>query len=287
MTMNRTAMTGMFTAFALLLTGCQSAGTDESSTDTKAVDDGSEITMWTRSPTATFSQTLIDAYNAGHKNKVKLTVIPADSYQQKVGTAAGSRAASRRAGHRRGLRAQLRLQGVVPGPHRPGRRAAVQVHPGAGAHEGRDLPGQGLRRAARHRPLRGLLQQEAVHQGRPRPGEATHHPRRALHRRAEDRRPRRWRRRLLLRRLLPGLHALHHLADGLGLRADRAQRPRARPPRSPTRPPARDLHPLPQDVRRGTGARRRSGARPARPGSRRSAMARSASSRWAPPRCRA
>ena len=91
MTMNRTAITGMFTAFALLLTGCQSAGTDESSTDTKAVDDGSEITMWTRSPTATFSQTLIDAYNASHKNKVKLTVIPADSYQQKVGTAAGSR----------------------------------------------------------------------------------------------------------------------------------------------------------------------------------------------------
>jgi multiple sugar transport system substrate-binding protein len=47
--------------------------------------------MWTRSPTATFSQTLVDAYNAGHKNKVKLTVFPADSYQQKVGTAAGAK----------------------------------------------------------------------------------------------------------------------------------------------------------------------------------------------------
>jgi multiple sugar transport system substrate-binding protein len=47
--------------------------------------------MWTRSSTSTFSQTLVDAYNAGHKNKVRLTVFPADSYQQKVGTAAGAR----------------------------------------------------------------------------------------------------------------------------------------------------------------------------------------------------
>ncbi|WP_086685157.1 ABC transporter substrate-binding protein, partial [Amycolatopsis pretoriensis] len=59
--------------------------------DPAGVDDGTTITMWTRSPTATFSQTLIDAYNASHRNKVKLTVFPADSYQQKVGTAAGAR----------------------------------------------------------------------------------------------------------------------------------------------------------------------------------------------------
>jgi multiple sugar transport system substrate-binding protein len=55
------------------------------------VDDGTTITMWTRSPTVTFSQTLVDAYNASHKNKVKLTAFPADSYQQKVGTAAGAK----------------------------------------------------------------------------------------------------------------------------------------------------------------------------------------------------
>jgi multiple sugar transport system substrate-binding protein len=47
--------------------------------------------MWTRAATATFTQTLIDAYNASHKNKVKLTVIPNDSYQQKVGSAAGGK----------------------------------------------------------------------------------------------------------------------------------------------------------------------------------------------------
>ncbi|MGC9670908.1 ABC transporter substrate-binding protein [Planosporangium sp. 12N6] len=76
---------------AALLAGCQSAPSSSSANDTTARDDGTEITMWTRSPTATFSQTLIDAYNAGHRNKVKLTVIPADSYQQKVGTAAGAK----------------------------------------------------------------------------------------------------------------------------------------------------------------------------------------------------
>ncbi|HEU5472222.1 MAG TPA: sugar ABC transporter substrate-binding protein [Actinophytocola sp.] len=76
---------------AVLLAACQSAPEGSSPQDTGATDDGSTITMWTRAPTATFTQTLIDAYNASHKNKVQLTVIPADSYQQKVGTAAGAR----------------------------------------------------------------------------------------------------------------------------------------------------------------------------------------------------
>jgi multiple sugar transport system substrate-binding protein len=78
-------------AGVLVLAACQSGPATSSEGDTGAVDDGTTITMWTRSPTATFSQTLIDAYNASHKNKVKLTVFPADSYQQKVGTAAGAR----------------------------------------------------------------------------------------------------------------------------------------------------------------------------------------------------
>lgn len=82
----------ILTGTAVLAAGCQGAGTAEPATGASAaVDDGTELTMWTRSPTAAFSQALIDAYNAGHQNKVKLTVIPADSYQQKVGTAAGSK----------------------------------------------------------------------------------------------------------------------------------------------------------------------------------------------------
>jgi len=78
-------------AVLLLAAACQSAGDTESSGGTDAKDDGSTVTMWTRAPTATFTQTLIDEYNKTHKNKVKLTVIPADSYQQKVGSASGAK----------------------------------------------------------------------------------------------------------------------------------------------------------------------------------------------------
>lgn len=87
----RTRAVALLSAGALVLAGCQSGPSTSSAGDTGAVDDGTTITMWTRSPTATFSQTLIDAYNSSHKNKVKLTVFPADSYQQKVGTAAGAK----------------------------------------------------------------------------------------------------------------------------------------------------------------------------------------------------
>ncbi|TDV42196.1 ABC transporter substrate-binding protein [Actinophytocola oryzae] len=87
----RSRAVALLSACALALAGCQSGPSTTSGEDTGAVDDGTTITMWTRSPTATFSQTLIDAYNASHENQVKLTVFPADSYQQKVGTAAGAK----------------------------------------------------------------------------------------------------------------------------------------------------------------------------------------------------
>ncbi|MCP2167326.1 ABC transporter substrate-binding protein [Goodfellowiella coeruleoviolacea] len=83
------ALVGVVSALALV--ACQRGPATSSADDTGAVDDATTITMWTRSPTATFSQTLVDAYNASHRNKVELTVFPADSYQQKVGTAAGAR----------------------------------------------------------------------------------------------------------------------------------------------------------------------------------------------------
>jgi multiple sugar transport system substrate-binding protein len=54
-----------------------------------SVDDGSKITMWTRAATSAYSQLLVDAYNKTHKNQVKLTVIPTDSYQPKIAAAAG------------------------------------------------------------------------------------------------------------------------------------------------------------------------------------------------------
>src|SRR5690606_16428043 len=60
------------------------------SSDPLGVDDGTELTMWTRSATETQSQLLVDAYNATHKNQVKLTVFPVDEYLGRVGTAAGA-----------------------------------------------------------------------------------------------------------------------------------------------------------------------------------------------------
>lgn len=49
------------------------------------------ITMWTRAATQMASTRLVNAYNAVHKNKVKLTVIPTDNYQPRVAAAAGAR----------------------------------------------------------------------------------------------------------------------------------------------------------------------------------------------------
>ncbi|HJP77703.1 MAG TPA: sugar ABC transporter substrate-binding protein [Pseudonocardiaceae bacterium] len=80
----------LFLVTALVLTGCQGAGPSGSS-GTNAVDDGTTLTLWTRAPTEAFTKALVDAYNSSHKNKVQLTQFPADSYQQKVASAAGGK----------------------------------------------------------------------------------------------------------------------------------------------------------------------------------------------------
>jgi multiple sugar transport system substrate-binding protein len=54
------------------------------------VDDGTHITMWSRAATQVRAQALVDAYNASHKNKVDMTVVPTDDYQTKVGSAAAA-----------------------------------------------------------------------------------------------------------------------------------------------------------------------------------------------------
>lgn len=48
------------------------------------------IDLWVRSTTASQSKALVDAYNAARQQKIKLTVIPTESYLQKVGIAAGA-----------------------------------------------------------------------------------------------------------------------------------------------------------------------------------------------------
>jgi multiple sugar transport system substrate-binding protein len=59
--------------------------------NTSTVDDGTKITMWTRAATQAQSQRLVKAYNASHKNKVDLTIIPTDNYQARVAAAAGGK----------------------------------------------------------------------------------------------------------------------------------------------------------------------------------------------------
>jgi len=54
----------------------------------QGVDDGSTITMWSRAATETRVQSQVDEYNATHKNKVELRIVPTDEYVSVVGNAA-------------------------------------------------------------------------------------------------------------------------------------------------------------------------------------------------------
>lgn len=72
---------------ALALAGCsQSAPAQPDSTP----DNGTALTMWARDSNGNIAQTLVKEYNKTHKNQVKLTIVPGNSYQTKVGAAAGS-----------------------------------------------------------------------------------------------------------------------------------------------------------------------------------------------------
>jgi multiple sugar transport system substrate-binding protein len=88
-------------ATALFLAACGSDG-DSASTDEQAGgdatngggtdqngDSGATLTMWARSVTAPQTEALVEAYNATHENQIELTVVPFDSYLQKVTAAAG------------------------------------------------------------------------------------------------------------------------------------------------------------------------------------------------------
>ncbi len=53
-------------------------------------DNGTTLTMWARDSNEGIAEEIVAAYNASHENQIKLTVVPSDSYQTKVGAAAGS-----------------------------------------------------------------------------------------------------------------------------------------------------------------------------------------------------
>ena len=53
----------------------------------KGTDDGTEITLWTRSPLERQAKNVVEAYKKSHKNQVKLEIIPNDDMEGKVGGA--------------------------------------------------------------------------------------------------------------------------------------------------------------------------------------------------------
>lgn len=53
----------------------------------KGTDDGTEITLWARSPLERQAKNVVEAYNKSHKNQVKLEIIPNDDMEGKVGGA--------------------------------------------------------------------------------------------------------------------------------------------------------------------------------------------------------
>jgi multiple sugar transport system substrate-binding protein len=86
----RTRRAGIAAALVALAVGLGACSSGSGSAQSTNPDDGTTLTMWVRSATDQFSQRLVDAYNASHKNHVNLTIIPNDNYLTKVGTAAGS-----------------------------------------------------------------------------------------------------------------------------------------------------------------------------------------------------
>lgn len=71
-------------AVAGSIASCSSGAPSESS---EAPD---SLTMWARSSTQDYTQALVDAYNTSHDTQIDLTIVASDSFQQKVGAAAGA-----------------------------------------------------------------------------------------------------------------------------------------------------------------------------------------------------
>lgn len=62
-------------------------GSPAASVSANGVDDGTELTMWTRAPLERQAKTAVEAYNSTHKNQVKLEILPNDDVEGKVGGA--------------------------------------------------------------------------------------------------------------------------------------------------------------------------------------------------------
>ncbi|WP_211240865.1 ABC transporter substrate-binding protein [Hamadaea tsunoensis] len=56
-----------------------------------AVDDGAQLTLWTRAATEAVSKSYAEAYNKTHKNQVTVTAYPNEEYPAKLASAAGAK----------------------------------------------------------------------------------------------------------------------------------------------------------------------------------------------------
>lgn len=78
-------------ALSVPLAACGGSGNGGTATaegiPAKGTDDGTEITLWTRSPLERQAKNVVEAYNKSHKNQVKLEIIPNDDMEGKVGGA--------------------------------------------------------------------------------------------------------------------------------------------------------------------------------------------------------
>lgn len=95
--LTRTQLMVAATVAAMVLGTAACGGSPSTNTSPAAsvgaegTDNGSTLTLWTRAPLEKQAKLLVSAYNASHKNQVKMTVVPNDDYVAKVGAAAGSK----------------------------------------------------------------------------------------------------------------------------------------------------------------------------------------------------
>ncbi|PKQ26811.1 MAG: sugar ABC transporter substrate-binding protein [Actinobacteria bacterium HGW-Actinobacteria-4] len=89
-----TIAAGLITLSACSTNPADTTSPDPGNTDSPdlaaGVDDGTELTLWSRAATEQVTRAFVDAYNATHQNQVNLTIIPTDDFVTTVGGAAGS-----------------------------------------------------------------------------------------------------------------------------------------------------------------------------------------------------
>lgn len=87
----RSALVVSTIAAASGLSGCGGGSSDADGANVDVpvggTDDGTELTMWSRAPLERQVKNAVDAYNASHKNQVKVELLPNDDVEGKVGAA--------------------------------------------------------------------------------------------------------------------------------------------------------------------------------------------------------